>query len=364
MEREPFITGALSQWLDAIRLAAALCVLAGHAHQIGLYAGPWPFGIAFQQAAVIVFFVLSGLVITHSVDTSRSSAASYVAARVGRIVPVALAALAFSLAVAFWAASLGIAPEPVGADPGSISLSRMGLAAMFLIESYGDGLAIDPPYWSLCYEVWYYALFGAATYLSGGRRIAVLAAMALLAGPNILLLLPAWLAGIWLARSPRAQIESRLFAFAFVGLALEALYFTGMTQYLLEEPLHRVTWWFLGQSNYALGYLVLALFVTLGLIGLRRLVRERGALPAPLERLVKAGAAMSFTLYLFHWPLLVALKTAGLAPATSTAGFTALIAAICTACWAISLVTERRSKPLRLWLERALSRPATRPLPA
>ena len=72
------------------------------------------------------------------------------------------------------------------------------LSAVFLGASWT--LAMLPgsnfPFATLDYEAWYYVLFGLAAFLRGRRRMAALAAAALLAGPKILLLFPIWLMGV------------------------------------------------------------------------------------------------------------------------------------------------------------------------
>ena len=58
----------------------------------------------------------------------------------------------------------------------------------------------NAPYWSLCYEVWYYVLFAAWAYFTGAKRLILGAAVLLLVGPRLWLLFPIWLSGAWLYR--------------------------------------------------------------------------------------------------------------------------------------------------------------------
>jgi peptidoglycan/LPS O-acetylase OafA/YrhL len=99
MRDTPFITRPLSILLDLVRVLAALAVLVGHAVQLGHYRGPYPFTMLFQHNAVIVFFVLSGLVIAASVDRGGHRLGDYAVARLSRFLPVALPALTISLAM-------------------------------------------------------------------------------------------------------------------------------------------------------------------------------------------------------------------------------------------------------------------------
>src|SRR5207249_3354490 len=103
------------------------------------------------------------------------------------------------------------------------------LSAVFLGASWT--LAMLPgsnfPFATLDYEAWYYVLFGVAAFLRGRRRMAALAAAALLAGPKILLLFPIWLMGVaaWRWRAALPVRRGALFAFCAVAgfIAIETL---------------------------------------------------------------------------------------------------------------------------------------------
>ncbi|MEO8374368.1 MAG: acyltransferase [Sphingomonas bacterium] len=354
MAKDPFITRQLSPWLDLIRAMAAFAVLAGHSVQQGLYSGPWPFTIALQQNAVIVFFVLSGLVIATSVDRKAMRLRDYALARLVRILPVALPALAISVAVAAIGQSQGVSGGEVA--PAANALVGDGLlpAMFFLSESYRTGLWINPPYWSLCYEVWFYAIFAAATFLKDVKRLAWVVLLAVLAGPNILLLLPIWLLGVWLARSRKARILSVEQARIRIAMALVLL----LAQRFLAEPLLSllvtVARWNLAYSQYALSYFALGVGVALGITGLRKLVEEGQLDISRFARPISFAANMSFSLYLLHWPLIAALRIAHVSAGRDVFGFAGLLLLICAACALFATVGEHRRHQLRSMIERIL----------
>lgn len=65
---EPFITRPLSIVLDAVRFECAFVVLVWHASAGSIiYNGPWPFTERASHYSVVIFFVLSGLVISASI---------------------------------------------------------------------------------------------------------------------------------------------------------------------------------------------------------------------------------------------------------------------------------------------------------
>src|SRR6188768_2282930 len=144
---EPFVTPRIAPWLDLVRVLAAFVVLLGHAVQLGLYTGAYPFSIALQQNAVIVFFVLSGLLIAHSAERAPSLR-SYAIARGSRILPVTLGAIAVALAVGLVDSALNVPPQFAIDAEWSDPLPSLG-ALLFLGESYLPAFELNPPYWSL-----------------------------------------------------------------------------------------------------------------------------------------------------------------------------------------------------------------------
>ena len=355
----PFVTGPLSTCLDLVRFAAALVVLVCHAAQAKLYAGWFPDIPLAQHYAVVVFFVLSGLVITTSVQARPTTFTRYAIARAARILPVSLAALAFSTLAFAVVTALGGSAQHTDTY-GVLSWRGTILPLLFLSESpWGEGPVWNPPYWSLCYEVWYYALFGAAVLLRGQARIAALAIFALLAGPRILLMLPVWLVGVVLVLTPQARRAGPLAGALLVagGLAGAWLHTTALMPGLhLMRSLAGPWGNQLSFSRFALSDLLLALAVAAIFAGLRPLVTRW---PAPWQALAAPArllAGFSFTLYLFHWPLLLLAKTLGLTAGASGPGFLLEILILLGISYAISLLTEQQRHRVRGWLERGAAR--------
>jgi peptidoglycan/LPS O-acetylase OafA/YrhL len=356
MRDTSFITPPLSILLDLVRALAALAVLIGHAVQLGHYDGYYPFTTQFQHNAVIVFFVLSGLVIAASADRSPKEPgapmlARYALARAARILPVALPALAISLAV--MALDDLIAPAAIFSEDATGIPAREWLyAALFVSESYRTGFPPNPPYWSLCYEVWFYALFGAATFLGGWKRIAVMAVMAAIAGPNILLLFPVWLVGVALARTPAARGVPAWAAVVFVIAALACLTLVSSYSYPVYQATGGYVPWAMGFSIFPLTDLLLALSLALGFAGLRTLTRNGGAWLQRAARPIRYAANMSFSLYLLHWPLLKLLRVLR-APDQGALGFVLVLIVTIAASAAFATVTEHQRHRVRALLERA-----------
>jgi peptidoglycan/LPS O-acetylase OafA/YrhL len=193
----------LSRYLDLFRLTLALTVVVFHA-SIPQMGGSW-FKFPFGHIAVVGFFVLSGFVISYVAATKESDAASYGAARLARLWSVLIPALA--LTPVFDA--IGRMFSPAVYEGWGIWLGfdhpffRLAAAAAFLNEIWFWSITplSNGPVWSLGFEAWFYALFGAFIFSRGWKRVGLVCLVGLIAGPKILLLFPSWLLGVWLYSS-------------------------------------------------------------------------------------------------------------------------------------------------------------------
>lgn len=354
-ERDWFITPPLSLALDLVRIAAALAVLAAHAAQLSVYQGPWPFSEMFQHGAVIVFFVLSGLVIAQATLSRPTTMRDYAIARVTRILPVAVPAALFGIAAIALAWSLGFDEfvRPVAVE----RLDGHGVPYPLLIIgqlSSGYGPAWNPPIWSLSYEIWFYALFGAAVFCPPERRKLALILLMLAAGPRILLLAPVWLGGVWLAlHGTRWRLSSTQGA-AAVTVGVLACVFLCQSAPALADGLSDATGIGLGRlrfSQYFLSDWAMTPAVALAFVGLRPLAEKVAPWLECNAGAIRMLAGASFTLYLMHWPLLSLLRMGGLA-CTSPLGGLALLGAIQLAALGIARFTEARRYTLRARVSR------------
>lgn len=309
----PFSEG-LSVYLDFWRILAALAVFVLHAsfHRFtGGLPGLWRLSV-FGNDAVMVFFVLSGFVIAYVSARHEASPRAYLTARLARLWSICIPALA--LTVALDAIGMRLAPAQYAFDLYGYSqpLARLAASGLFLNELWFYSIApfSNTPYWSVGYEFWYYVLFGATLFLTGGRRTITVALIALLIGPKILLLLPVWLAGVWALRTslaPRLSVRAAQWLcvttlagyLAYRLLDGQAVLDALTVQLLGEAATVRLGWSEHFLSNYVVG----ALFA-LHFVGARRWLQARQAVPRWLRLPIRYLAGLSFALYLFHNPLL------------------------------------------------------------
>ncbi len=344
-----------SIYLDLCRFVAALAVLLFHLRAQRLTGGfAWqmePYG----SQAVTVFFVLSGFVIAYVAETRERDPAAYAAGRIARIYSVALPALAATFALD--AAGRALAPGLYTTDWGFQDGNRLieAVTGLLFVHEWWFVRVVpgsNLPYWSLGFEVWYYAVFGLAVFAPPRLRWWLAGAALLVAGPKIACMFPLWLLGVlaWHVasrRRPGPRVGLALWAgslLAYIGYELLARRFGrpfGLAPEVLKRP------------ELAQDYLVAVLFAT-NLVGLDAAAplfsRVLGAVARPVRWL--AGA--TFTLYLFHMPLAQFLAAcvaayAGWAPGSGASRVIVLGGTLVTV-FAVAAVTERRKG---VWLRPA-----------
>lgn len=351
---------SFSLYLDALRLGAALTVLAAHAVW---HAAPgqrwWPDSLGHN--AVIVFFLLSGYVIAYVADHKERDARSFWVSRFARIYSVAVPALLLTLL----ADRIGLALDPAYYEPGLTTHDHLWvrLAASLVFANELWLVSIMPfsnsPYWSLCYEMAYYLLFSLWVF-GGARRAWWVALAALVIGPKILLLAPIWWFGVLVYRyRPWYGIGEGTGWALWAGSALAVVLFQAFD---IGAVLSQVTHGVIGEwlyvrlhfSKHFVGDYLLALLIAAHFVGFRRVAgRFAGALDA-VSRPLRQAAGLTFSIYLFHLPLVfvAAILLKPLPPGGFK--FALLIAAVLAVIVPLGLLTEHRKDDLRRWLARVL----------
>ncbi len=300
------MTPRYSLYLDLVRALAAFVVIIDHAPPLF----DMPSAPRLGHQAVMVFFVLSGLVISHVAESRETTARVFLVSRFARLWSVLVPALALTIVCDLAGRTFGTVPDAYAAVHHDFPLIRAGAILLFLSESW---VSIDPfsngVVWSLCAEFWYYILFAAWVFVPAGRwRAGAVTGAMVLAGPKAVLLLPVWLMGVALQRSQRLfALPVPVAAILFVaGLGLAAWVMT-TTSY--NGPIgfmqHNVSPWVvdhLGQARVFWYDWLFGLVVTAHLCGGRRIAEY---LPLEAARgAIRWCAGISFAAYLFHAPLL------------------------------------------------------------
>ncbi|WP_288130671.1 acyltransferase [Microbulbifer sp.] len=356
------ISKGFSVYLHYLRFTAALVVLLSHFGYPRFSEGRWAWVREFNLGsdAVIVFFVLSGLLIAHVASKSRGGLTQFSFDRITRLVSVALPALILGFALD----RLGAFISPEGYDfwyYNPLSLTETLLRGLTFSNEWTGmvtRLGTNGPYWSLSYEAAYYALFAVSFYLRGARRALLLTAGLLIFGPNVLLLMPTWLMGAALyafIKSGNTVGRTASLALSTVPIAIYATALaTDLPATLREytDPLY--PYFDLRFSDEPLWNNFLGLLVTLHLLGVAALTRNYQ--PTELSQSVSAWlSGGSFSLYLVHFPVIQLLCVLFLPQHSSwTSDFVLLLITI-TACYLFASVFERPLDRWRAIFRRSLS---------
>ena len=305
---DPLMPASLSLYLDLTRFLAAFAVLLFHLwpQWFPNFPLPWP-----GHAAVVVFFVLSGYMIAHAAHQPGVNLRSYFQHRAARIFSVALPALLLSIAIAPLAGTSPIhSSGPMDLDPAAF-WRRIAASVLFIGQSWNLTLAppYNQPYWSLCYEVWYYVMYGAWTFAPRHWRLPALLLAALCAGPKIVMLAPVWLLGVavWHLRASLPQRAAVPFFFGFMLAGMLLFWFdVGVllrNQMLLQWP-HAMR--NLNESALFVGDYLLGIAVAGNFLGAAAMAHRLKPL-FRLETAIRFAASYSFSIYLYHMPLAVLL---------------------------------------------------------
>ena len=358
---------APSLLLDLIRLSAAVVVVVGHLSQSRFSSG-WPDLTVYAVNAVTAFFLLSGFVIRYVTVRRHATLPHYLVDRASRIDSVLLPALVLSLLVDLLLAR-------------GVQLRHLLAAVLanltFTAFSWHHSVSFlsNSAMWSLSFECFYYVLYGVFFYRTGWPRALFLVLAAMLAGPEILTLLPVWLAGCLLfelylyVRDRRWFLPSLAMVLTFVAasiaavpslrtslrtLRLAAMRTTHRLEsssaaphsplaYLLPHIGHgsRVSF-----NAYGWGVILFILMLLALLIADRVPARDDGR-PARLIRLL---AESTYPLYLVHLPLLFLVVAALGHPIRSNPARLAILLALLGLSVWLGVVCNRFKLQLRHWL--------------
>jgi len=347
----------LSTYLDAVRAAAALTVFVGHYSLQHLSGGMfWQFR-AYSDQAVSVFFVLSGFVIAHAASSKPTSGHQFCIERAARIGSVAIPALGLTVVLDGIGSYLFPAHYVIGqwGFEGGHTLASLFAGLLCVHEVWGLHVSQGSnfPYWSLGYEVPFYAMFGVAVFARGRWRVAGLVVCAAVVGPSILTLLPLWCVGVTLYHlCKRIEVSTACgLVLAAAGMAVWAVFELAVWKY--GRP-GNATGALLKRATLLQDYVVGAAFA-IHVFGVNAaapmLARAMTAIAAPARWL----AGRSFSLYVIHYPVMTFLFACMPWPNTDArSGAFAFVGTLaCVA--AFAAVTEQKKMAWRKGLEALLA---------
>ena len=373
-------------FLDLARWAAAALVFVGHlrnplflgypslpADDRNLIVQGWYFVTGWFGEAVIVFFVLSGLLVggmgLAKLQARTFDLVAYAIDRISRLYVAFLPALLLTVLLDhvghawFPQAGLYSHTQPMIAEKiNTPSFDSMATPANFVgnlvmlqnfrVPTYGS----NPPLWTISTEFWFYFVFGLAAVLLLHRSVraragafAVGAVVLTILGTGFPYLLGVWLIGVAVALIGRSRLERPLLALVLFVAVL-------VTARIMHDKASAFVW---GQTVRDYG--VAASFAYL----LYSMRSARSALLARLAGFNRFMADFSFSIYLIHFPLLIFLSSlafaSGFFPSVATGYrptdpqglflYVVIVVAVYLAAWGFSRLTERYTVRVRRFLK-------------
>ncbi|MGB2221401.1 acyltransferase family protein [Neptunomonas sp.] len=350
-----------SLYLDVVRFLAAVLVLLYHSNWRELITDQVPLG-GYGHSAVIIFFVLSGFVIAYVSDVKEADAKSYAVNRLSRIYSVAIPVLLMTPLLDVWGESI----SPVFYEDKTthdLWYVRIFSSLLFLNEVWFVSIMSfsNVPYWSLCYEVWYYVIYAAYIFMRGWKRWVTIVSIALLLGPKILLLFPLWLVGVAIYKW---QITYNLSVFkACVLWLMSFVAFYGFHEYGVQYALADLLKAWGGDylyeqltfSKYFLSDYLLVPIIAINFIAFRRLSGLCPHMPQAVSQCIRYVSGFTFILYLSHQPLLQFYGAVINGNPDSSRFYLTVIGLVIITVFALGFLTERRKRTWKRFFDLLLS---------
>ena len=304
--------------LDVLRLGSAIMIAIAHVTQSYFSIG-WRDLTDQGRPALVMLFLLSGLVIRYVPVIRRGKMTDFWVDRISRVYSVVVPALAFTIIASYLAMRINPAyyMPNWGADTNR-PLLRIFANLVFMAQSWNLSLYpfANAPFWTLSYEVFYYVFYAAGFYLAGTRRVFWLLVAALLAGQHILLLLPLWLIGCLAqdiyqrARDPKISLVRLNLLFAVMGIAGAVLVPPAFRLLTYLKGFLTLFFWAHHHApinlNWAVVYYAEGLPLAFGLLWAMLLIeRLKIAEKATGVQWIRLLSEATFPLYLLHFPLYV-----------------------------------------------------------
>ncbi len=292
-----------SIYLDLVRFLAAFVVLVVHAKDERLTGGfLWQLG-GYGQTAVMIFFVMSGYVIAYVVNERENTLNKYVLARCARLFSVIIPALIITL-ICNELGNYLISESYKG--PWNTNeeyyWSRYIVALFFgqAIWSGGFSPTNNGAFWSITYEAAYYAFFAIWIFIPSLKTKSILlVVLAAVVGPTVVLLLPIWMMGVAVYKIHRRNFQVHP-AICFIIFAISLILLLFSQQY--REAFEFKASWL--SRNCMIGDYIDGILFSIHLLVLPQTIRYFKYPLNLLEKPIVFFASLTFSLYLFHLPII------------------------------------------------------------
>lgn len=293
-----------SLYLGLLAFFAAVIVFFSYSSHSSLTGGFLWQASGYGQTAVIVFFVLSVYVVRYVVKNEEFKPNYHDIARISRLYLLIIPAL-LMLTVVCNTIDIFLIPENYqGLWSGELINQYYRYLVTFCMLHSVWGFQLTPPnngpFWSMSFAFFYYLIFGIYFYLrSTLKKTILLIFIMLVAGPTIILLLPIWLVGGVCYKlhhhhkHPAKKIQYLIFSVPIVGLLCTPIY----REYFKYD-------FSFTTRQVIIGNYIDAAFVFLNLYTAPVVAHLIKKSLIRLQKSIILCGALTFSLYLFHIPLL------------------------------------------------------------
>ena len=355
-----------SVYLDAVRFFAAFVVFASHLAYERFTEGRylWIRELNLGSDAVVIFFVLSGFLIAHSIREKDASYGRYVFNRMTRLYSVVFPALI--LTFVFDAIGRGQESE-LYVPPWYMDLSLPQILVHGLSFSNEFWFAIvrlgsNGPLWSLSYEFMYYMIFGVYVFMRGFERIGLILLLCLISGPAILMLMPIWFMGVLVYSFTKNHVFSLSRFYALVLTLVPLILYMFFLTIKLPDFLMQLTLLWFGEDVVASVFRFSDEFIWNAIIGVLFglhlfgayhlcLLRQESSEKA-VSRFIRWLAGGSFTLYVVHYPALMMMQSFAIWEGLTHDLY--LCVSVLVICYLCAAFSERQLGPLRRLLQKTI----------
>jgi len=299
------VNKSTSLYLDFLRVVAAFGVLLTHVN-LPVFSNNLFFGYEIGHKLVMVFFVLSGYLIAFTVYNKHKDSKKYLVDRFSRLYSVVLPALVFTYLID----AIGKYYYPTvyfTEIAHNNQFFRFVVNATYLQEIWNFSIkpSTNGPFWSISYEFWFYMLFWAFSYFTGKRRYLALGLLSLIVGFKILLLFPAWIFGVIAYNyANKVVLKKSTAIIIFLSSAICVVLMTVLLDFSVLNNTFKLGHPPLFYSSEFIFDWIYGLLIAVNLFSVS-FISFKVTMPSVFKSAIKYLSSVTFTLYLFHYPLLV-----------------------------------------------------------
>ncbi|AEP30648.1 acyltransferase family protein [Brumicola nitratireducens] len=338
-----------SIYLDFLRFSASVVVFLSHVTIMG---NPllWRLAVFPAHEAVVLFFVLSGYVIAYVVYDRQETLKNFFVNRFSRVYSVVIPSIIIT--IVSYNVCLIYKPQLLDWFAGQLASPSYSLFSVFFMlhQSWQQVIYYtNAPMWSIAFEMFYYVLFACIFYLKGFKRFLFASIVIIVMGPNILFYFPLWMLGVaaFFINKKRMLSVNRSFLCFILSIVMIIIILLdigeasalSLTQAILPAKLLAL---FNPQTQNIVYDYLFGLIVVFHFCSAFSLFSYKEVATEYMGNLIRKAAGCTFSLYLYHLPLLYVVTALVSAQDQSILHAILVLVVLPIAMNVLSLFTEQR----------------------